>query len=311
MINIDDLFDSIDRHLFGQQKKITVDSPLGVYYGISPDGYLRLSFLSKKPSPRLDSTRLLRVTQGKESSTVYWTCFDLLQHDAKNVYFTFCSNLIESVSETKNESSALKRLKERFVTWKTMFKKELGSTISYEKLQGLFGEMYFLKNYMVPRYGIETAIKSWSGPDSKSKDFAVTKEWFEIKTVGANSAVVHISSLAQLSSDYPGHLVILRIEGMSDEFDNGQSCVGDLFINLLDAIDDELLEGIFLNKLSAYGFDISDESFNSKFDVKSLNLYKVNDDFPRLTENSITREEICDVQYSLNINSLNKYLEEG
>lgn len=310
MINIGDLFKAVDSQVFGQQKKISVDSPLGVYYGISQDGYLRLSFLSKNPSPRLDSTRLLRVTQGSESSSVYWTCFDLLQHDARNVFFAFCANLIESVSAANSEHVALSYLKDRYITWKTMFKKELGNTISYEKLQGLFGEMYFLKNYMIPSVGIEAAIMGWSGPDSKSKDFAVETEWFEIKTVGANSATVHISSLAQLSSEHLGHLVILRVEGMSDEFDNGQSCVGDLFLFILDLIQDELLEGIFLSKLSAYGYDISDESFNSKFDVKSVMLYKVDDKFPRLTENSITREEICDVNYSLNINSLIKYLEE-
>ena len=48
----------------------------------------------------------------------------------------------------------------------------------------------------------------------------------------------------------------------------------------------------------------------SKFDVKSMNAYKVSGDFPRLTEKDIARPEICDVSYSLIINSLKDYMED-
>ena len=48
----------------------------------------------------------------------------------------------------------------------------------------------------------------------------------------------------------------------------------------------------------------------SKFDVKSMTAYKVSGDFPRLTEKDITRPEICDVSYSLIINSLKDYTED-
>ena len=310
MINFGDLYESIDYQVFGQQKRIRVDSVIGVYYGVSQDGYLRLSFLSNGPSPRLKSTRLLRVTQGAESTSVYWTCFDLLQHDAKNVFFTFCSDLVESVIGISSESKALSALKTRYITWKTMFKKEIGSVISLERLQGLYGELFFLKNYMIPNFGVEKSIKSWSGPEAKSKDYAINTEWFEIKTVGANSITIPISSLTQLSSEYSGHLVIIRVENMSDEFSNGQSSIGDLFNYIVELIEDEVLEGVFLYKLSEYGYDISDESFNSQFEVKSMNLYKVDDSFPRLTEKNVSRDEICDVHYSLIISSLVDYLEE-
>ena len=191
-----------------------------------------------------------------------------------------------------------------------MFKRDSIGKVSREVLQGLFGELYFMKKYMLDRYGASVAVQSWSGPDSKSKDYAVDTEWFEIKTVGANTTTVHISSLAQLSSDYDGHLVVLKTEAMSDQFSNGESSIGELFSYILSQINDEAIEGIFLSKLSSFGFDSSDESFMSKFDVKSLTLYKVSGDFPRLTESDINRAEICDVSYSLIVNSLKDYMEE-
>jgi hypothetical protein len=310
MIDFEAKYTALSAELAGNQKKLDIKSALGVYYGLSKDGNMRLAFMSVSPAPKIESTKMLRVTQGEESKTVYWTCFDLLQPDAKKVFFTFCENLIEAVTDITDEQKALTSLKKRYITWKTMFKRDSGSTISRESLQGLYGELYFLKKYMLDKYTPDIAISAWSGPDAKSKDFAVGDEWYEVKTPGANATTVRISSLTQLSSATPGHLVIVKVESMSDQFNNGEASVGDLFKYILGKINDETLEGIFLSKLSAYGFDASDESFMAKFDVKSLNLYKVDANFPRLTEADVPYVEICDVPYSLIINSLKPYLEE-
>lgn len=310
MISFEQVFSSLADELAGNQKRLTVSSALGVYYGLSKDGNLRLAFLSVAPAPKMESTKLLKVTQGAESEKVYWTCFDLLQHDAQKVFYTFCENLVEAVTGIADEQKALQQLKKRYITWKTMFKRDSGNNVSAEVLQGLFGELYFLKKHMLEEYEPSTAIQAWSGPDGRSKDFAVGTEWYEIKTVGANSPNVRISSLAQLSSEYDGHLIVLKTERMSDQFDNGEACVHDLFKYILSVINDETVEGIFLSKLSSFGYDISDESYTAKFDVKSMTSYKVSDGFPRITEQDIQRIEICDVGYSLILNALKPYAED-
>ena len=289
MVDFEKVFLSLTDELSGNQKRLSVNSALGVYYGLSREGNLRLAFLSVASAPKLESTKLLKVTQGAESEKVYWTCFDLLQHDAQKVFFTFCENLIEAVTGIADEQKALQQLKKRYTTWKTMFKRDSGSKVAPEVLQGLFGELYFLKKFMLAKYDASTAIQAWSGPDARSKDYAVGTDWYEIKTVGANSSHVRISSLAQLSSDHDGHLVVIRTERMSDH---------------------ETLESIFLSKLSAYGYDISDESYTAKFDVKSMTQYRVFEDFPRITEKDIQRTEICDVSYSLILNALKPYMED-
>lgn len=309
-VNFEQIFSDLANELSGNQKRLPVKSALGVYYGLSKDGNLRLAFLSVAPAPKLESTKLLKVTQGAESERVYWTCFDLLQHDAQKVFFTFCENLIEAVTGISDEQKALNNLKKRYTTWKTMFKRDTGKKVSPEVLQGLFGELYFLKKYMLEEYGASIAIQAWSGPDGRSKDYSVGTDWYEIKTVGANSPNVRISSLAQLSSEHDGHLVVIRAERMSDQFDNGEACVHDLFKYILTVLNNETLEGIFLSKLSAFGYDISDESYTAKFDVKSMTSYKVSDGFPRITEQDVQRVEICDVSYSLIINALKPYMED-
>ena len=180
MIDFEAKYTALSAELAGNQKKLDVKSALGVYYGLSKDGNMRLAFMSVSPAPKIESTKMLRVTQGEESKTVYWTCFDLLQPDAKKVFFTFCENLIEAVTDIADEQKALASLKKRYITWKTMFKRDSGSTISRESLQGLYGELYFLKKYMIDKHPLDIAIPAWSGPDSKSKDFAVGDEWYEV-----------------------------------------------------------------------------------------------------------------------------------
>lgn len=310
MIDFESMYGSLTNELSGNQKKLNIHSVIGVYYGLSKDGNYRIAFLSSSVAPKIESTKMLRVTQGEEAANTYWTCFDLLQHDAKKVFFTFCANLIDAVTDIYDEQKALYALKKRYITWKTMFRRDSANKLSREVLQGLFGELYFMKKYMLGRFGAAVAVQAWSGPDFKSKDYAVDTEWFEVKTVGANTTTVHISSLAQLSSDHDGHLIVVKAESMSDQFSNGESSIEELFNYIFAQINDETAEGIFLSKLSAFGFDSSDESFMSKFDVKSMTSYKVSGDFPRLTEKDITRPEICDVSYSLIINSLKDYKED-
>lgn len=310
MIDFESMYGSLTNELSGNQKKLNIHSVIGIYYGLSKDGNYRIAFLSSSVAPKIESTKMLRVTQGEEAANTYWTCFDLLQHDAKKVFFTFCANLIDAITDIYDEQKALYALKKRYITWKTMFRRDSSGKLSREVLQGLFGELYFMKKYMLDRFGAAVAVQAWSGPDAKSKDYAVDTGWFEVKTVGANTSTVHISSLTQLSSDYDGHLIVIKAEAMSDQFSNGESSIEELFNYIFAQINDETAEGIFLSKLSAFGFDSSDESFMSKFDVKSMTAYKVSGDFPRLTEKDITRPEICDVSYSLIINSLKDYTED-
>ena len=76
MTRLEQLYQTLVESSKGNQKKIPITSCLGAYLGISTEGYIRLSFMSSIPAPKLDSTKLLRITQGQEEQDVYWTSFD-------------------------------------------------------------------------------------------------------------------------------------------------------------------------------------------------------------------------------------------
>ena len=146
MINFESIFGELEKDITGNQKKLNVESSLKVFYGVNVNGNLRLAFLSTSNPSKLESTKSLKVSQGLDSENVYWTCFDLINSSAKQVFYSFCTDLVSSICEESDEYKALTSLKNRFHSWKIMFKKDT-STLSEEKTKGLFGELYFLKNY--------------------------------------------------------------------------------------------------------------------------------------------------------------------
>lgn len=302
-----DVFENISNEL-GSQKMIEVDSIIKVYYGLNNAGNLRLSFMSSVAPPKMDSTKLLKVIQGKETDKVYWTNFDLLESTAKQVFYSFCRDLLGAVDRIDDEKKALVYLKNRFHIWKSMFRK--GSVvISAELIKGLFGELYFLDTVLSEKYGIVDAISSWSGTDGTAKDFSKDKDWYEIKAVSVSAVSVKISSVSQLSSETPGHLVVIRLESMSPVYSNGKSSIGELLYSILQKIELDETKELFLSKLLSYGINLSDECCSEKFNVTSVQSYRVDEKFPRLLEDDIKYKEICKVSYELIINSLEKFKE--
>lgn len=291
------------------QKKLDIDSPLSVYFGYSQEGRIRLSFLSTKMPFKLESTRNIVVSQHRESTGGYWTHFDLVEKEQKKVFLSFSQSILDSVLYCTTEEQAFASLKKRYVTWKALFKNEPNSHLSQDVIQGVFGELYFLNEFMIPQYGVDRSIQSWAGADGKSKDFSIDDQWFEIKTIGANSNQIHISSLTQLDALTSGSLVVIKVEGMSEESSGDSVSILELFDAIRAAITDEAIENIFFSKLAITGVSTSEDAMRMKFVVKDIHKYLVDEKFPKLTDKTKPFTEICEAEYSLSLNSLAKYME--
>ncbi len=306
MIDFEKLYLELETEMKGNQKRLPVHSSVKVFYGISAAGFYRLAFLSSAKPPQIPSTKSLKVSSGQESKDVFWTCFDLVNATAKPVFFALCEDLLAVVEKNQVEKESLTALKNRFFAWQNMFKQD-SSLLPEEKIVGLLGELYFLKNFMIPKLGTDVAIDSWSGPDGASKDFSTTATWFEIKSVSLSTNNVKISSISQLSSPIPGFLVLIRYEPMSEQYDAPESNLYPLFKSIMALIDNDATKGKFISKLIAYGFDITGESYRKKYRIATTTYYEVKPGFPRLTEADLKFPEIDKVSYTLLINSLERF----
>lgn len=309
MNNFAEKFKRLEKDIINEQRRLSSKSTLGIYYGVTGDKKFRLSFVSSVRPFELKSTKEIKVTQGKESDNVYWTCFDLLHDEAKDVFFIFCESLVASVEDYKDDYGALNAIRERYHSWKLLLKNK--GKMAYELYQGLYGELFFLSEILSKKVSIEDAIKAWVGPDGYSKDYSINSTWYEIKTIGASSTNIKINSLTQLDSEVDGHLISISVEKMSENFDNGMCSVHKIYQNILNNISDNMVKEDFINKVLKYGYADEDyESNNHKFEVKGIKSYLINDRFPIISRNKLNIPEIANVTYELIISAIEKYKEE-
>lgn len=307
-IDFEEKFNSLQEEFFGKQKKIFVNSSLKVYYGITTENSLRISFMSTIEPLKIDSTKELKVSLGQESENVYWTCFDLLNPMGKNVFYTFCNDLVDAITEQFDESEALLQLKNRYHSWKSMFKNK--RKMLSETNQGLFGELYFMDKYLFEKFNPDYVIDAWAGPNGYSKDFSINDTWYEVKTTLSTSNVIKISSIGQLSSTTPGNLVVVKVDKMSESFEDGFSNIYDLFKSIIMKLLSNETKEKFIDKLLKYGFDINENSNTEKYKFVDLKIYNVDDNFPRLVESDIKYHEIGKITYELILNALEKFKKE-
>lgn len=287
-------------------KKVDTNNEIKIFFGLSKEGKKRLAFQSSNVIEQIESTKIINVNYYRDSEN-YWLSFDLEDNKFQNLFYTFCSDMVNSLSDLSDAKNELEYIKNRFYNWKKMFQNVTIKELSEEKEQGIFGELYFLYKYMIPKYGVDTSILSWAGPLKFNKDFSINDTWYEIKTSSVSSTNIKITSLSQLDSENEGFLSVVKVEKMSQEFNGNLSSVYNLIQLIMSQIATIKVQDDFLNKLVEYGLG-PDNNFGSRqFDVKNVKLYLVNNKFPRLTKNEITYEEIDNVSYLLNLTGIEKY----
>lgn len=307
-IDFEEKFNNLQEEFFGKQKRILINSSLKIFYGITTENNLRISFMSTIEPLKIDSTKELKVSLGQESENVYWTCFDLLNPMGNKVFCAFCNDLVDAINEQFDEKEALQELKNRYHSWKSMFKSRRKMTPEIN--QGLFGELFFMNKVMFEKYLPDDVVNSWAGPDGYSKDFSIDNTWFEVKTTLSTSQVIKISSISQLSSITPGNLVVIKVDKMSESYSDGYSNIYDLFKIIINKIKSNETKEKFIEKLIKYGFDINENANTEQYKFVEYKIYQVDDNFPRLLESDIKYQEIGKITYELILNTLEKYRKE-
>ena len=65
--NFAEKFKELEKDIVNEQRRLSSKSTLAIYYGITSDKKYRLSFVSSVSPFELESTKEIKVTQGKES----------------------------------------------------------------------------------------------------------------------------------------------------------------------------------------------------------------------------------------------------
>lgn len=106
MINLYEKFNLLNRSIKDSQYPIATDGVIKAYYGVSKDGFYRISFLSSSSVGIKGTTKSIAIVDGATSEDNYWTCFDLKNDDLLSVFCSFGEDMISCVETELNEFSA-------------------------------------------------------------------------------------------------------------------------------------------------------------------------------------------------------------
>jgi len=282
---------------WGLFSRIDSSHPLDLYAGIDDNGRyafkLRDSF---KLHTKIKQVLNIEVSQFTNEG-FNTLMFSLLEPALLDLFIVFCDDIISSTAGITTGGEGFKVIIDRFYLWRKMFSSHK-VRLDESEVMGLIGEISFLNDYLFDLYGKTVALEGWSGREMTHKDFSYSGCWYEVKTINDSKHSVGISSLEQLHSKVAGELVIYKLEKMSQVY-NGLS-INNLTKKVLNSLDSSVDKDLFLSRLKKSGFTFDSSYDEYIYDVVSMKRYAVEEDFPKLTRESVI-PAILKINYELDI----------
>lgn len=220
--------------------------------------------------------------------------FGVMLADARcgDVFEVFAADLVERLERTGDSASRVSTLLGRIDLWRRFFA-ALREGLGPDQVRGLFGEVHFLLEVLLPVLVSRDAVTGWTGPLGATQDFQFPWAAIEVKTTQAGEPqVVRINGERQL--DETGSralfLFVLSLDERAGAADPSRPHSRSLPESVVEArgrlANDPAAQGLFNDRLLSAGYLDAHESRYSgtQFTIRGQHAYRVRDDFPRLTE---------------------------
>lgn len=289
----------------GSWKLVDANHPLPLYVGKDEDGFCAMEYIGDfHVNKKIKSSSVININHYKTPTGEKSIVISLVDERWMSQFVTFCNDICKQTEHLqKNSPKGYEAVCNAYFVWQKMFKGQ-SDILSEPEIKGLLGELLYLRDNIIPKYGCTKSIEAWSGTDKTKKDFSIDNKWYEIKTIDIGKPTVKISSLEQLESSIEGTLAVFQIEKMAPSF-NGvklNSMVESILV-MLTSIQDK---DDFILKLNKAGYFPNIDYDEYVYDVKSLTEYIVNDSFPRLIKNNIPAA-VASASYELLLSELVKH----
>lgn len=221
----------------------------------------------------------------------------LTDASANDLFAALAADVAARVAVAENDEEAVGLWIARITRWQRLL--AIGPRgLGGERQRGLYAELHFLRDRLIPRVGLEAAVLGWEGPCG-GHDFQLAGGAFEIKSAASHQPqVVRISSERQL--DETGTDSLHLVHHSLDVHQQAGETLPDIVDGLREAaagtsvedeLADRLLEAGYSNvhrrRYDAAGYTIREELY-----------FAVGPGFPRLIEAELP-EGLGRVSYDL------------
>ena len=230
--------------------------------------------------------------------------FDLIDKQYSLMFNAFCHTLIEDSRHFIPDENGVKHILRMYNRWRMLFTGP--KHLDLREIRGLIGELYFLKNTLFAKYGQSNSLQAWMNLKFGKQDFIVNDTWYEIKTASSDSQTVKISSLDQLDRNSPGILAIVFLLKSSTVSDYSIT-LNSLFRDVRDSFISDMDRDLFIQIMSSIGYSEKPYYDEQAFEITSVRLFSVKEDFPRLCRSTLNIPGISDAEYEILIQYISKY----
>ena len=307
MTDLTDIFFSID--LVDSYQRVDDTHPLDLYIGVDDMSRWTMLLVCDDRPQNLISSRMIQVKLGRRNDGRWAVSLSLVKDEYKDMFVLFCGDIVESSRMIKNKEKGAKFVVTRYNEWKEMLANSRDGLLSPEAIKGLLGEMYFLDNELMEKYGPDKSALSWTGPRAAHQDFILDDTWYEVKTISSGKDEVKIASVEQLDCPNDGELVVVYADKTSRINANAIN-LNLVYKKLLSRMMDDDVKSEFCDMLLKYGYYPRPEyeDVDYIFEVKGIQHYLVTESFPCFRRKNIPMS-ITKADYVISLSAIKDFRE--
>ena len=217
-----------------------------------------------------------------------------------DVFTALTEDLVRRVTDAGDSATQARAFLGQLARWQKFLSASFEG-LSEEAQRGLWGELYFLREHLLPKIGV-AMVHSWKGGERAHQDFQFESSAVEVKTTLAKQPqVVRITSERQLD-DSAWDVLFLNVIAL-DVREGGGETLPDMIVSLrsklasdataLEQFEDELLANGYHD---AHAARYADRGYT----VRTVGFFRVGPKFPHLVEADMPAG-VGDANYALSV----------
>jgi hypothetical protein len=130
----------------------------------------------------------------------------------KDIFTILVQDIVDCLASVADGRAAISVFVTRLKRWQTFLEKHSPEGLSEIAQQGLYGELWFLRQLVFPCLELPKGVRCWAGPRGTQQDFQFPCGAVEVKTTSAKQhQKLAISSERQLDDTGAGKIVLLHL----------------------------------------------------------------------------------------------------
>ena len=260
-------------------------------------------------SPEVPDSRGLAVRFSPRDAEALETEIELilLDNSHRDIFDSLIGDLVQSSEEAPSEGAGVRRFLSRLSNWQELLRRLAPGGLSRIGQQGLWGELWALRELIAPVTGGVGAVSAWRGPLGDDQDFQIENTAAEVKTSVQNSFdTLAIASERQL--EVPDDVALVLIALSLDARAGHGETLPDIVADVRTVASESGCLHVLNERLEALGYFDDDTHLYADigYMVREEFLFRVTGDFPRITSNGLAAG-LSGVSYSVSMASCGPY----